>query len=157
MFFFLYIYFGRPKKKETTLNLRANKADPLVTSKKIDHDQDHVKPIAKPVVQVMANPDSKEKHSSRAASSASPLNNASASASPKDTEPLATAKNLSVLFMYNGHDWEAHEVLGVPQGANMHMVTMAYQELIKKSDPSTFAFFEAAYKVISDKHKKHRL
>ena len=66
-------------------------------------------------------------------------------------------KNLSVLFMYNGHDWEAHDVLGVPQGSNMHMITMNYQNLIKNSDPSSFSFYEAAYKVLSDKHRKHRL
>ena len=67
------------------------------------------------------------------------------------------ARELGVLFMYNGHDWEAHQVLGLPQGASMHQVTLAYQDLIKKSDPSTFDFFEAAYNALSEKHKKHRL
>lgn len=66
-------------------------------------------------------------------------------------------RSLSVLFMYNGHDWEAHQILDVPQGASMHQITTAYQELIKKSDPSSFEFYEAAYTALSLKHKKHRL
>ncbi len=58
------------------------------------------------------------------------------------------AKNLSIYFVYNGHEWESHEVLGVPQGAPLPKVTAAYQELIKTSDPSTFEFFESAYQSI---------
>jgi len=64
---------------------------------------------------------------------------------------------LSVIFMYNGHDWEAHQVLGVPQGSSMHQITIAYQQLIQKADPSAFPFYEAAYLALSIKHKKHRL
>lgn len=70
---------------------------------------------------------------------------------------LSEERSLGVLFMYNGHDWEAHQVLGLPQGASMHQITVKYQDLIKKSDPSTFEFFEAAYTALSQKHKKHRL
>ena len=55
------------------------------------------------------------------------------------------ARNLSIYFVYNGHEWESHEVLGVPQGAPLPAVTEAYQILIKTSDPSTFEFFESAY------------
>ena len=58
------------------------------------------------------------------------------------------AKNLSIYFMYNGHEWEAHEVLGVPAGAQLPVVTAAYQKLIITSDPSTFEFFEAGYQAI---------
>lgn len=57
-------------------------------------------------------------------------------------------RNLSIYFVYNGHEWESHEVLGVPQGAALPVVTEAYQVLIKTSDPSTFEFFESAYQSI---------
>ena len=57
-------------------------------------------------------------------------------------------RNLSIYFVYNGHEWECHEVLGVPQGAPLPVVTAAYQNLIKNSDPSTFEFFESAYQSI---------
>ena len=67
----------------------------------------------------------------------------------KDYRPQA--KNLSIYFIYNGHEWEAHEVLGVPAGASMPKVTEAYQKLIITSDPSTFEFFESAYQAVLKK------
>ena len=63
------------------------------------------------------------------------------------------AKNLSIYFVYNGHEWEAHEVLGVPAGSSMHKVTEAYQKLIVTSDPSTFEFYESSYQAILKKRK----
>lgn len=61
---------------------------------------------------------------------------------------VAKSKTLSIYFMYNGHEWEAHEVLGVPAGASMPQVTESYQKLIITSDPSTFSFYESAYQAI---------
>ncbi len=61
---------------------------------------------------------------------------------------MHVAKNMSVYFVYNGHEWEAHEVLGVAAGSSMPKVTEAYQKLIITSDPSTFEFFESAYRAI---------
>ncbi|WP_409477791.1 hypothetical protein [Pseudobdellovibrio sp. HCB154] len=72
-------------------------------------------------------------------------------------EPREVGRSLAVMFMYNGHDWEAHDVLGVPQGASMHQVTMVYQELVKKSDARSLQFYEHAYAAISTRHRKHRL
>lgn len=67
------------------------------------------------------------------------------------------SRELNLYFMYNGHDWEAHDVLGIPRGASLPMATQAYQELVKKSDPSTFEFFEAAYNTILKKRRADRL
>ena len=67
------------------------------------------------------------------------------------------AKNLGIFFMYNGHDWEAHAVLGVPQGASLTLATEAYQKLLKNEDPSTFEFYEGAYNAILQRRKKERL
>jgi hypothetical protein len=53
-----------------------------------------------------------------------------------------------VYFVYNGHEWECHEVLGIPCGSTLHVATEMYQHLIKTSDPSTFEFYEAAYRSI---------
>lgn len=72
-------------------------------------------------------------------------------------EPREVSRSLSVIFMYNGHDWEAHDVLGVPQGAPMHDITKAYQELVKKTDVRSLQFYEQAYNAISLRHRKHRL
>lgn len=71
--------------------------------------------------------------------------------------PPEKAKNLSIFFMYNGHDWEAHDVLGVPQGASLTLATEAYQKLLKTEDPSTFEFYEGAYNAILQRRKKERL
>lgn len=74
---------------------------------------------------------------------------------PEQTPKVA--KNLSIFFMYNGHDWEAHAVLGVPQGASLTLATEAYQKLLKNEDPSTFEFYEGAYNAILQRRKKERL
>jgi hypothetical protein len=72
-------------------------------------------------------------------------------------QPLREAKNLSIFFMYNGHDWEAHDVLGIPQGGSLTLATEKYQKLIKSEDPSTFEFYESAYNAILQRRKKERL
>lgn len=53
-----------------------------------------------------------------------------------------------IYFVYNGHEWECHEVLGIACGSTLHVATEMYQHLIKTSDPSTFEFYEAAYRSI---------
>lgn len=68
-----------------------------------------------------------------------------------DLKKHKEAKTLNIYFMYNGHEWEAHEVLGLEPGSIMPEVTEAYQKLIVTSDPSTFEFFEAAYHAVLKK------
>jgi hypothetical protein len=59
-----------------------------------------------------------------------------------------TNKKEIVYFIYNGHEWEAHEVLGLESGVTLHEATQHYQNLIKTSDPSTFEFYDAAFAAI---------
>ena len=61
---------------------------------------------------------------------------------------VAPAKEKSIYFVYNGHEWECHDVLGMPRGASLKEATEKYQHLIKTSDPSTFPFYEAAFEAI---------
>jgi hypothetical protein len=63
-------------------------------------------------------------------------------------EKAPPPKELNVLFNYNGHTWDAYEVLGVPAGENIVVVTKAYQELIKKSSPESQEFLETAFKAV---------
>jgi hypothetical protein len=63
-------------------------------------------------------------------------------------EAIKNAKKLNVLFLYNGHDWDAHEVLGVPAGAGLSLVTERYQQLIKQADQGQIEFYQAAYQAI---------
>lgn len=95
-----------------------------------------------------------------------PLNPASSGSVPKKSnrysdpryqkflevdDKAAPTKELNVLFNYNGHTWDAYEVLGVPAGENIVAVTKAYQELIKKSSPESQEFFETAFKAVLSK------
>ncbi len=59
------------------------------------------------------------------------------------------AKSLNVLFNYNGHAWDAYEVLGVPAGASLPIVTEAYQKAVKEQVAhQSLDFLETAYKAI---------
>lgn len=51
--------------------------------------------------------------------------------------------DLNVFFNWNGHTWEAYEVLGVPPGSGRETVVGAFHESRAKSPDST-AFFQAA-------------
>lgn len=62
------------------------------------------------------------------------------------------AKNLNVMFNYNGHSWDAYEVLGVPAGASIKLVTDAYQKALHRCDKESVEFLETAYNAIL--HKK---
>ncbi|MEK2644699.1 hypothetical protein [Bdellovibrio sp. BCCA] len=67
-----------------------------------------------------------------------------------DVEGTVT-KSLNVMFNYNGHSWDAYEVLGVPAGASLKIVTEAYQAAIRRSDKESLEFLETAYKAILNK------
>jgi hypothetical protein len=71
---------------------------------------------------------------------------------PEPDPATTSAKELNVLFNYNGHSWDAYEVLGVPAGENIVAVTRAYQELVKKSSPESLEFLETAYQAILRKN-----
>lgn len=57
-------------------------------------------------------------------------------------------KNLNVLFMYNGHSFDAHEVLGLPAGANRKMIEAGYQAALKSVRPESQEFLKAAYQAL---------
>jgi hypothetical protein len=69
-------------------------------------------------------------------------------------ETQSSQKELAIFFIYNGHDWEAYNVLGVAQGANLKTVTDAYQKLLAKGDVQSYNFIESAYTAILQKNKK---
>lgn len=64
-------------------------------------------------------------------------------------------KSLNVMFNYNGHSWDAHEVLGVPAGAPMEMVEEAYQKTLTTTDASAHDFINTAYHAICNELKNH--
>lgn len=70
----------------------------------------------------------------------------------KDVTPIIDSPKMlmgkAVFFVYNGHEWEAYEILGLPRGCTLQTATSHYQNLIRTSDPSTFDFFNAAFSAI---------
>lgn len=65
--------------------------------------------------------------------------------------------NLNVMFNYNGHSWDAYEVLGVPAGSSMPAVDKAFNESLKTSRKESEEFLRAAYdSICSDRRKCSR-
>lgn len=63
----------------------------------------------------------------------------------------AQGKELNILFNYNGHTWDAYEVLGLPAGASLVDVTKSYQHMLKTAEPESHEFLETAFKTILSK------
>lgn len=140
----LYFLFGRSSKQPppTRLKMRTDSSPPPETP-----GTSLLSPPQKEL-QSAPNPDVKT------ASKQSLLEPETNSTQQANTRFL---KELSVFFMYNGHEWEAHQVLGIPQGANLEMATQAYQEALRTADPSSYEFLECAHAAIMKQKRKHRL
>ncbi|WP_413288363.1 hypothetical protein [Bdellovibrio sp. HCB337] len=65
-----------------------------------------------------------------------------------ESQQKDAGKDLNILFNYNGHTWDAFEVLGLPAGSSLVDVTKAYQNMLKTSDPESHQFLETAFKTI---------
>lgn len=61
---------------------------------------------------------------------------------------LKNERPLNVVFNYNGHSWDAYEVLGLPAGSSLEMVEQTYQNTVKTVDVGSRPFIEAAYQAI---------
>lgn len=57
-------------------------------------------------------------------------------------------KSLNVLFNYNGHSWDAFEVLGLPAGAPAPLVDEAYKREKARLEKSRHEFLDCAYSAI---------
>jgi hypothetical protein len=53
-------------------------------------------------------------------------------------------RNLNVHFNFNGHSWDAYEVLGLPAGSSSERVEAAFTAALERSEPSSREFFEMA-------------
>lgn len=62
-------------------------------------------------------------------------------------------KSLNVMFMYNGHNFDAYEVLGAPAGASLEMAQKYFQQSLARAG-SDREFLETALTAI--KHCQRR-
>ncbi len=60
-------------------------------------------------------------------------------------------KVLNVLYNWNGHSWDAYEVLGLPAGSSVEAASEALQRALGKTDPESHAFLKAAFDAITRK------
>ena len=146
--FLAYFVLGRSKPKAPTkLNLRATSPSDSSVIDSLDQQRlSHLQPI-------VAQQSSIKQMTEPKVSLLEPEAPMMQSSSVR----TASSKQLSIFFMFNGHDWEAHQVLGIPQGAGVDVATRAYQEQLKTADPSSYEFYEAAHAAIFKKRRNERL
>ena len=60
-----------------------------------------------------------------------------------ELETVSPVRQLNVFFNWNGHTWDAYEVLGLPAGAARHAVIEAFHAQRARSSDST-PFLQAA-------------
>jgi hypothetical protein len=63
---------------------------------------------------------------------------------------------LNVIFNYNGHSFDAYEVLGVPAGSTLEEIQAIYQKNKQLVDPASREFFRVAMETITQHLQKRR-
>lgn len=59
-------------------------------------------------------------------------------------------KSLNIFFNWNGHAWDAYEVLGIPAGASLETALQSFERAKSQADKETAPFLRAAYEAIAD-------
>lgn len=63
-------------------------------------------------------------------------------------------RSLNCWFQFNGHTWDAFEVLGVPAGSSREACERAMIDLRRRQDPTTSDdFLDAAWAALEDRFK----
>jgi hypothetical protein len=59
-----------------------------------------------------------------------------------------SATALNVFFVWNGHSWDAYEVLGIPAGSSRESALAAFERARKECDAESLPFLQAALDAI---------
>jgi hypothetical protein len=70
---------------------------------------------------------------------------------PRISPPI---KSLNVMFNYNGHSWDAFEILGVPAGSNFETCFLAFEKLTVNMDKESKEFLLSALEAIRQKNSQ---
>lgn len=65
-------------------------------------------------------------------------------------------EELNVYFNFNGHMWDAYEIIGVPAGSHMSDIEMAYLKCRMRIDEESKEILEMAYAAIQQKLNRGR-
>jgi len=60
----------------------------------------------------------------------------------------ARERILNVIFQYNGHDFDAYEVFGLPAGSSLSAVEQAYNHVLSSTDVEDHTFYNHAFDAI---------
>ena len=63
-------------------------------------------------------------------------------------DPGSNIRDLNVKFIYNGHDWDAYEVLGLPAGSSTPQAQAAFDRAAANADQETRDFLNLALTAI---------
>jgi L-asparagine transporter-like permease len=61
-------------------------------------------------------------------------------------------REVNVIFQYNGHDFDAYEVLGVPAGSRTDAIRTAYENSIASMDAEARDLLDMAFNAIMKKN-----
>ncbi len=64
------------------------------------------------------------------------------------TPTIHQERTLNVIFNYNGHSWDAYEVLGLPAGSPFDKVSETFQTKLQTIDAASKPFLSAAFDAI---------
>lgn len=62
----------------------------------------------------------------------------------EEPEAYGGGRSLNVFFNWNGHTWDAHEVLGLPAGASRDKVIQAFHAARARAGRDSLPFLQAA-------------
>ena len=63
-------------------------------------------------------------------------------------QPVAAQTALNVFFNWNGHSWDAYEVLALPAGSSRDAAKKAFEQIAANCDEESLLFFKAALDAI---------
>lgn len=70
----------------------------------------------------------------------------------EDGDAPSTAKEINIIFQFNGHSFEAYEVLGLPAGSSLREVEKAYRDSLNEKDMQAQEILHFAYRAILKKN-----
>jgi hypothetical protein len=65
-------------------------------------------------------------------------------------EPEDSGRSLNAFFNWNGHTWDAYEVLGIPGGSSVESARIAHDRAAALADAETLPFLKAALTIITN-------
>jgi hypothetical protein len=72
----------------------------------------------------------------------------------RENQEAGNSRDLSVIFQFNGHSFEAHEVLGCPAGCDLPVAESAFKKALSHGEAASHEFLTLAYEAIRSRHSQ---